>query len=178
MANKKSIARGVRMRAPRVADGNPVASRPHMEGYGIPAHRKGMLDWPDAVKQLAQSRTYWINTTRPDGRPHAVPVWGVFIEGRVYFGTDRRSRKARNVAKNPEMVVHLESGDDAVILEGVAEEITDRATLDEIDKAYQVKYRMRLTEAPGQVVIYGLKPRVAFAWRERDFNKSATRWRF
>lgn len=41
-----------------------------------------------------------------------------------------------------------------------------------------MKYKMRLTEAPGQVVIYGLKPRVAFAWRERDFIKSATRWRF
>jgi len=59
-----------------------------------------------------------------DGLPHAVPVWGVWVDGALYFGTDRRSRKARNLATNQGAVVHLESGDDAVILEGFAEEIT------------------------------------------------------
>ena len=149
-----------------------------MDGYGIPAHEKGMLRWQEVVDQLAKSRNYWIVTTRPDGRPHAVPVWGVWLDERLYFGTDRRSRKARNLAKNPAMGVHLESGDDAVILEGLAEEVTNADLIAAIDKAYSPKYKMRLTEAPGELVIYALRPRVALAWRERDFPRSSTRWRF
>ena len=37
--------------------------------------------------------------------------------------------------------------------------------------------KMRLSEAPGDLVIYALRPRLALAWRERDSNRSATRWR-
>ncbi len=95
-----------------------------MKGYGIPAVRKGMLEWKRVSQQLRQSRNYWIATTTPDGLPHAVPVWGVWVDGALYFGTDRRSRKARNLATNQGAVVHLEGRDDAVILEGFAEEIT------------------------------------------------------
>ena len=75
-------------------------------------------------------------------------------------------------------MIHLESGDDAVILEGVAEEVTERDLIKRIDQAYFKKYKMRVSSALGQVVIYALRPRVAFGWRERDFPRSPTRWRF
>lgn len=149
-----------------------------MKGYGIPTDRQGMLEWKAVSRQLLQSRNYWIATTRPDGLPHTVPVWGVWLDGALYFGTDRRSRKARNLATNQRTVIHLESGDDAVILEGVAEEIAGRSVIGRIDGAYFAKYKMRLTEAPGELVIYVVRPHVALAWRERDFPRSATRWRF
>lgn len=122
--------------------------------------------------RLRKSKNYWIMTSRPDGRPHAMPVWGVWINGAVCFGTDRTSRKARNLAKNPAVVVHLESGDDVVILEGTAREITA------IDGAYLKKYRMKLTDAPGKPFIVAVKPRLAFGWQERNFPRSATRWQF
>jgi general stress protein 26 len=149
-----------------------------MKGYGLPAHRKGMLEWKRASRQLRESHNYWIATTRPDGVPHSVPVWGVWVDGSFYFGTDRRSRKARNLTANPGAVIHLESGDDALILEGAAEEVRDSSLMDRLDDAYLKKYKMRLTEAPGSLVVYAVRPRVAFAWRERDFPRSATRWRF
>jgi general stress protein 26 len=107
-----------------------------------------------------------------------MPVWGVWVNEAFYFGTDRRSRKARNIASNPAMAVHLESGDEVVIVEGYAEEVTDGAVLARIDKAYAEKYGMGLGGHPANAVILGLVPRVAFAWREQDFNKSATRWTF
>jgi pyridoxine/pyridoxamine 5'-phosphate oxidase len=149
-----------------------------MEGYGIPSDSKGMLQWADAAARLEKSRNYWIITTRPDGRPHAVPVWGVWLEDAVYFGTDRRSRKAKNLAANRSLVIHLESGDDAVILEGEAEEVTDRNLIKRVDQVYSRKYKMRVSDAPGQLVVYVVRPRVAFGWRERDFPRSPTRWRF
>ena len=68
------------------------------KGYAIPRHRKGLLSWTRAATRLARSRNYWVVTAQRNGRPHAVPVWGVWVDGAVCFGTDRGSRKARNIA--------------------------------------------------------------------------------
>lgn len=148
------------------------------KGYGIPRHRKGLLSWPRVARRLLRSRNYWVVTAQKSGRPHAVPVWGVWVDGAVCFGTDRGSRKAKNLARNRALVIHLESGDDALILTGRAEEVKERGRLARIDVAYRKKYKMRLTEAPGDLVVYALRPKTALAWRERDFPNSATRWTF
>lgn len=151
--------------------------RPQMPpGYGM-RPEGDHLPWSWAEERLVRSRSYWIATTRPDGRPHVMPVWGVWLDGAVVFGTDRGSRKARNLAANPAVVVHLESGDEAVIVEGVAEEVIDAAELQAADAAYKAKYNESLLSAPGDVIIYQVRPRVAFAWQESDFFH-ATRWRF
>lgn len=150
--------------------------RPQMPaGYGIPKTTDGLLPWSYAEQRLAESRNYWIATTRPDGRPHVMPVWGVWLQGALYLGTDRASRKSRNLSRNPAVVVHLESGDEAVIVEGT---VSEQPASQEVDEAYQAKYKMRLTEAPGDLVVYEVKPKVVFGFRERDFPKSATRWTF
>ena len=160
----------------------PVASRPQMPAaFGVPKTKNGMLAWSDASEQLAKARNYWVGTTRPDGRPHLMPVWGLWVHGRLYFGTDRRSRKARNLDDNPAVVVHLESADDVVIVEGeaVKVEFFDEGLLAEIDRESFEKYGSHVTGQPkGDEVIYRLEPRVAFAWRTPQFPGSATRWTF
>ncbi len=158
---------------PELRPGRPLMPK----SYSLCGPASGQfLPWPRASARLKRARNYWVATTRPDGRPHVMPVWGVWLDSTFYFSTDRRTRKARNLAVNPRVVVHLESGDDAVILEGVGERVTDRLTIAAVDGAYFAKYRIRFTTIPGQVGLYAVRPRVAFAWRERDFNQSATRW--
>ena len=159
----------------------PKASRPQMpKDYGIagPNKGKGLLPWGYVCERMEAARNYWVCTTRPDGRPHVMPVWGVWVDDGFYFGTDRGSRKARNIASNSVMAVHLESGDDVVIVEGFVEAVTDKSVLAQVDKGYLKKYQMGLSGHPGNTMIYGLRPRVAFAWSENDFNQSATRWAF
>ncbi len=157
----------------------PEPTRPQMgAGYGISASGEGMLSWRRVAEQMSGARNYWVSTTRPDGRPHAAPVWGVWVEGTLYFGTGRRSRKARNLRANPALTVHLESGDDVVIIEGVAEEVMDEASLDAVDAAYRAKYGMGVGEAGDGAAWYALRPRAAYTWLERDFPNTATRWRF
>ena len=95
---------------------------PHMPSMYTSQHKKKFLPWSHAEERLIKSRSYWICTTRPDGRPHSIPVWGMLVDGAFYFGTGRETRKAKNIAKNREVSVHLESGDDVVILEGKAVE--------------------------------------------------------
>ncbi len=157
----------------------PPRDRPAFaQSYGIKPDGKGLIAWNDVCAKLTKSKNYWIATARPDGRPHSMPVWGVWLDGALIFGTDRNSRKARNLQRQPVAIVHLESGDDAVILECAAQEITDAAEIAAIDAAYKKKYKMKLTDAPGTPYIVAMKPRVAFAWQERDFPVSATRWKF
>lgn len=144
--------------------------------YGLKP-RKQYLPFSHAEKRLAASRNYWICTTRPDGRPHSIPVWGFWVDGAVCFGTARSSRKARNLAHNAAVSIHLDSGDDVVILEGTAVEVdlTDKPTFQKLDAASRAKYKMPLMVMPGSV-IYSVRPRVVLAWTEKDFPNNATRW--
>src|ERR1700730_12195147 len=145
--------------------------------YGLKP-RKQYLPFSHAEERLSKSRNYWICTARPDGRPHSIPVWGFWLDGAFYFGTARTSRKARNLAQNPAVSVHLDSGDDVVILEGTVVEVSanERATLKKLDAASRAKYKMPLTTIPGETVLYRVRPCVVLAWTEKEFPKNATRW--
>jgi hypothetical protein len=104
-----------------------------------------MLAWDQVVPKLVDAQTYWLCTVRPDGRPHAVPKWGVWVNERLYFDGSAETRHARNIAENPQVVVHLESGDEAVILEGICEPVeTVGASLGKaVAQAYTRKYEAR-----------------------------------
>jgi hypothetical protein len=106
-------------------------------------------------------------------------VWGFWIDGSLYFGTARATRKARNLAHNPAISIHLESGDDVVILEGTAVEVdlTDKPILKKLDAASRAKYKMPLMVIP-ESVFYCVRPRFVLAWTESDFPNNATRWQF
>jgi hypothetical protein len=154
----------------------PKADRPSPpRSYGIRTELGGMLPWASVRKRIEQSHNYWISSTRPDGRPHVMPVWGVCLDGATYFGTDRTSTKARNLGANPAAVMHLESGDDVVILEGMVRRIIDKKEIAAVDAAYLVKYKMKLTDAPGELFLCALEPKLDLAWHEKTFPVSATR---
>src|SRR5690349_1562525 len=108
--------------ARRSSRGNPPApraGRPMMpRTYGLAGRRAALLPWAWARRRLERAHNYWLATTRPDGRPHAMPIWGVWLDETFLFSTARGSRKGRNLRRRPSAVVHLESGDQTVILEG------------------------------------------------------------
>lgn len=162
-----------------VSKPTPVASRPHMPGYGLPEarSRKGLLPWKWAAERLAQRRNYFLATARPDGRPHVMPVWGVWLEDRFYFSTGRQSRKAANLAANPHCVVCPDDGHEAVVLEGMAELVGQRALFRRVAKPYKAKYEWELDDGEGS--LYVVRPRVAIGFIEAEgFTGTATRWRF
>lgn len=161
------------------SDTSPLGapSRPHMPGYGIHEGSEGMIGWEWVEQQMAEARNYWVCTTRPDGLPHAAPVWGVWLEGALWFGAGRRSRKAINLAASPAVVVHSESGDDVVILEGIAEEVTGDA-LTPVIEAYAAKYSPFQPDPANEPdgIYYAVRPHTVLAWQETDFPATATRW--
>ncbi|MDQ6875610.1 MAG: pyridoxamine 5'-phosphate oxidase family protein [Actinomycetota bacterium] len=136
--------------------------------------------WAEVALRLEQARSYWIVTRRPDGRPHAAPVWGVWLDGRVCFSTSPSSVKARNLAADPRVTVHLESADNVVILDGTAEPV-DGDYLGRADAAYASKYviprtgeRCGLGEGPA----WAVTPALGHSWAEIAFPETMTRWRF
>ena len=157
----------------------PVASRPEMAEYGLlPAEAgRGLLSWAWAVERLTAAHTYWFSTTRPDGRPHLMPIWGIWIEESLAFSTAGSSRKARNLARSPACAVALLAGEESIIVEGVATSVTAKTARTRILQTYREKYREGF---PSDSDIYAVRPTVAFAFIDNadDFVGASTRWRF
>lgn len=146
-------------------------------GYGAPRDASGaaLLPWSWADQRLETARNYWLCTTRADGRSHAAPVWGLWLDGELWFSTDPKSQKGRNLARDPRATVHLESGDAVVILEG---EVVKVAWQESVIDAYEAKYAFRIEPANDDLGAYVLRPRVAQTWTESGYPKNAARWVF
>jgi hypothetical protein len=86
-------------------------------GYGVDKASK-FVSWDDAEAKLRESKHYWLATTRAEGRPHVVPRWGVWLDGRFWYDGSPETIHVRNVDANTACVLHLESGTDVVIVEG------------------------------------------------------------
>jgi nitroimidazol reductase NimA-like FMN-containing flavoprotein (pyridoxamine 5'-phosphate oxidase superfamily) len=156
----------------------PQRRRPPFRGYGVPESEEGMLPWGWAVERLEQARNYWVATTRPDGRPHAMPVWGVWLGDAFFFGSGRSSAKSRNLDANPEIVVHLESGEETVILEGRAEPVVDGELERRVDEVYGPKYDFTPDSSGKADPWFVVRPRRVYAWTERGYPGNATQFDF
>ncbi len=154
----------------------PRTERPQVPDYGISKSKTGLLPWKWAVKTLSESREYWIVTVRPDGRPHAMIIWGLWFDGAFWFGTGSKTQKARNLAKNPNCVVGTQNAAEAVILEGVAELITEAAIRKKLEPTSLRKYGM--SGGDGSEPLYRVLPKRVFGLIEKSFPKTATRWTF
>jgi uncharacterized pyridoxamine 5'-phosphate oxidase family protein len=161
----------------------PKATRPEIPGYGLPKNKKGLLPWNWAEDRLKKSKQYWIATTRPDGRPHVMVVWALWMDGVLYFSTGKESRKAKNLASNPNCTMCSENAAEAVILEGIVETERNVERIREFVKLYEKKYKWKLGEMGENMIalkdpVFYLKPKVAFGFWEKNFGPTATRWLF
>jgi PPOX class probable F420-dependent enzyme len=142
----------------------------------------GAMAWAEVAGRLAPARTYWLGTTTPSGAPHAAPVWGAVTGGTLYLYSERRTVKARNLAADPRVVVHLESGEDVLIVRGVAEDRGPPAANPDVVAALSAKYtrpedQPYLPSAdPDFDVVYAIRPASAMAWRLDDYDASQRRW--
>jgi hypothetical protein len=142
----------------------------------------GTMTWAEVSARLAAARNYWLGTTTPSGAPHAAPVWGVVTGGTLYLYSERSTVKARNLAADPRVVVHLESGEDVLIVRGTVEDLGAPARLPAVVAALAAKYsspqdRQYLPDAdPDFDVIYAIRPRSAMAWQLDDYAASQRRW--
>jgi nitroimidazol reductase NimA-like FMN-containing flavoprotein (pyridoxamine 5'-phosphate oxidase superfamily) len=82
-------------------------------------------------------------TVDAENKPHVIPVFFIYDDGKVYIQTDRSSVKVRNLVKNSNVAVAVYSGEEAVIIRGIgrvldSDEEFKKRTQDHIDK-YKLK---------------------------------------
>jgi len=103
--------------------------------------------WEDIERLLTSAQLYWIITVRADGRPHAVPLVGVWHDGAFAFCTGSEEQKQRNLDANPHVAVTTgstgvngwDTGKD-VVVEGSAVRVTDFDALQALADAWYAKY--------------------------------------
>jgi PPOX class probable F420-dependent enzyme len=159
----------------------PAASRPYMPGYGIEAADagSGLLPWSWAEERLVGSHDYWLATVWPDGRPHVMPVWGVWAEDALWFSASPGSRKVRNLRGSPTVAVTTEDPKNPVVIEGLATLVTDDDRfdlfIDLVNAKYRVDYSADFYRANALVRV---APTWAFGLVDAEFTGTPTRWSF
>jgi nitroimidazol reductase NimA-like FMN-containing flavoprotein (pyridoxamine 5'-phosphate oxidase superfamily) len=165
----------------------PRRDRPAVPDYGIPDTDEGLLPWSWAERILAESLVYWLSTVRPDGRPHAVPTWAAWLDGRLWFEGGRGTRHARNLREHPDAVASIHVDDaTALIVEGRVELTSDpRPDLASRLVTAYAKYRAspwayeadpsNWSSARGGMLAV-LRPTKVLGWTH--FPDDATRWCF
>ena len=136
---------------------------------------RSFLSWTWANDRLSKAHNYFLSTVRADGRPHVMPVWGIWLDNMFYFSTGRRSRKSENLSLNPSCAICPEDASTAVVLEGTAEEVRRGSQRRRFHVAYEKKYDWDMSDTKDP--IYQVKPRVIIGIAE-NAERNPTRWRF
>ena len=145
------------------------------DGYG--QNTRTLLSWADVAQRLAEAPRYWLATVRPDGRPHAVPLDGNWLDDAWWFGGSPETVKHRNLLENPEAVLHLDDAVRAVIVEGGCEIVTpDEERAELLSRLSNEKYGYGPPPAVYRNGVWRLTPRRVLAWNE--FPRDATRFVF
>lgn len=153
----------------------PRAERMPWPGYTPTEAEARLLRWGWAVERLQRSRRFWLATAGPEGSPHLAAIWAVWTGDALAFSTGRQTRKARNLAVRPRCTVSTESGGEAVVVEGVAGEVTDPERLARIDDDYTAKYAssMLVPDSP----VFAVRPLLVSGIVDSNGFVLPTRWR-
>lgn len=148
--------------------------------------------WARGRRALQEAEIYWLSTVRPDGRPHVTPLLSIWLDGAMYFCTGASERKAKNLALNPHCILttgrNTLDGID-IVVEGEAEQVSDRAELARVAGIYESKYGEHFTSPEGnwfglgdtirrgEVLVFRVAPSTVFGFG-KGTPSSQTRWRF
>ena len=144
-----------------------------IKDYGISKERQGMLSWSFVEEQMLDPKQYWLSTTKPNGLPHAIPIWGIWFESKLFFGGGPNTQNRKNLEHNSNIVAHTESGSNVVIIEGSVKIEEKEDVIQEIIKLYKEKYDM---DHPPP--FWRVDPKKVLAWKIDEFADTPTKWIF
>jgi nitroimidazol reductase NimA-like FMN-containing flavoprotein (pyridoxamine 5'-phosphate oxidase superfamily) len=135
------------------------------------------LPWEEIRERLGAAERYWLSTTRSDGRPHAIPIDGIWLDDVWYFGGSPKTVTSRNLKANPEIVMHLDDTMKVVIVEGRAEWVQpDEEMRQRLADLMNEKYDYGMGPEMYEPGTWMLRPRKVLAWN--TFPTDATRFLF
>ena len=152
------------------------------------------IPWSRAIEALEAGPvapgTWFLATARPDGRPHVAGVGAMWDRDRVYIVSGEGTRKSRNLAANPSCSIAVSLDGIDLVIEGEAQRVTDRPTLDRLaaryaqegwpatveGEAFTHEYSAPSAEPPPWN-LYAIEPVTVYGVLASDPG-GATRWRF
>jgi hypothetical protein len=177
----------------------PMEARNLADLYGLP-----VLDWDSIAIRLEQGvtqapgtggpdrHTCWLATINRDGSPHVTGVGALWVDSAFWFETGEHTRKGKNLARDPRCTLSVATHEFDIVVEGIAEKITDGATValmaekwsdqgwparvDETGVALTADFSAP-SAGPPPWVIYRLVPDQVTALQTVEPG-GATRWRF
>jgi hypothetical protein len=171
-----------------MAKKEPVEEQ-NLDGSGAPP-----IPWTRARERLEEdagiSPTHWLATVRPDGKPHVMPVWTVWVDGAFYFVAGATTHQGKNLAQQASCVITVASSGLDLVVEGEATKVSDETRLQQIADAYAVQGWHPVVQsgvfyadhgAPGAgpppYDVYEVVPVTVFGL-DTDEPYGSTRWRF
>jgi hypothetical protein len=170
-----------------------------VEQKNLDIYGNAPIPWSRALKALEADKTpseqgvhttYWLATTRPDGRPHIAGVGALWVDGSFFFVSGAGTRKSQNLAKSPNCVISVALGGLDLVVEGAARVVTDERTLQRLAKLYAAQgWRASVSDGaftaeysapsagPPPWNLYVMTPSTAFGVAGAE-PYGATRWRF
>lgn len=136
--------------------------------------------------------TCWLATVGADGAPHVTGIGALWADGAFWFETGERTRKARNLARDPRCVLSMATEEFDLVVEGDARQVDDPDTVaalaqrwaaegwpvrvDETGRALTAEFSAP-SAGPPPWHVYRLTPGSATALATVEPG-GATRWRF
>jgi PPOX class probable F420-dependent enzyme len=112
---------------------------------------------PKVEQRLQTEQNLWLATVRPDGSPHLVPIWFVWVAGKIYLCTEAASVKVRNLQLNPRVSIALEDGNHPIVIEGLAQPIG--VAPQPVMAAFQKKYDWDITTDDTYTQVIEIEPK-------------------
>ena len=163
-----------------------------------------LVDWSMVTNRLAEGmsqapstggpdrHTCWLATIDADGSPHVTGIGAIWVDDGFWFETGERTRKARNIARDPRCTLSIATREFDLVVEGEASKITDPpivaamaerwategwpCRVDETGQALTADYSAP-SAGPPPWFVYRIEPRAATALAIIEPG-GATRWTF
>jgi Pyridoxamine 5'-phosphate oxidase len=136
--------------------------------------------------------TCWLATIDADSSPHLTGIGALWVDGAFWFETGERSRKGRNLARDPRCTISVATEEFDLVIEGTAEKITDPSTVADMAARWAADGWPARADASGTAItaefsapsagsppwhVYRLAPTSAMALSTVEPG-GATRWTF
>ena len=125
-----------------------------------------------AIARLYREHIVWLASVRPEGRPHLVPIWHVWHDGKLYISTGQHSVKMHNIRHQPRVALALPDAMDVVLVEGLAQPVPELD--DELAPYFVEKFGWDFRKDAQYAGLVQITPTKVLAW-QGDYRQEASR---
>lgn len=131
--------------------------------YNKAVKRRNPARWRAIESRFGREQHIWLATVRADGRPHLVPMWFIWLNGRFYIATPSNTQKYYNLVHNQMVSLSLPDPQNVLTIEGEAH-IAQRPIIDTAAEYFYHKYEWDFRYDENGYRLVEITPHKILAW--------------